>query len=123
MKLDRTASAVSLAAELSHVFCCGLPMLVAILSAGAQIGFGSGFLLIHDVMHVWEVQILAGSGLLLIAGLILQYVSFRIDCRTTGCTHGDCEPRKMKVSGIFKIAVLMFAANVAFYILSGHGAA
>ncbi|MGI9406469.1 MAG: hypothetical protein ACR2O4_08870, partial [Hyphomicrobiaceae bacterium] len=98
MKLDRTASTVSLAAELSHVFCCGLPMLVAILSAGAQLGLGSGVLFVHDVMHAYEASILAGSGLLLIAGLILQYVSFRIDCRTTGCVHGDCEPKKMKVS-------------------------
>ncbi|MGI9388141.1 MAG: hypothetical protein ACR2OX_11990 [Methyloligellaceae bacterium] len=123
MKLNRAAGSVSIAAELSHVFCCGLPVVVALLSAGAQVGLGSGFLFIHDIMHAYERPILAGSGLLLVAGLILQYVSFRIDCRNTGCAHSDCAPKKMQVSWIFRIAVVMYAANLAFYFLSGHGLA
>ncbi len=120
-KLRRTANFVSLAAELSHVFCCGIPMLVAILSAGTQLGLGGGFLFLHDILHGYEVPIFVGSGLLLLVGFGLHYLSFFLDCRETGCVHSDCSPKKFKVGWIFSVALVLFAANLAFYLLSNHG--
>ena len=121
-RIQSTAAAVSLLAELSHIFCCGLPVLVAVLSVGSQIGLGGGFLAFHALVHNYEVMILAGSGLLLALGLALHYVSFRINCRATGCAHDDCEPVKFRVGWIFAIALVLYCANIAFFVLSGHGA-
>ncbi len=122
-KFKSVATAASLIAELSHIFCCGLPIFVAVLSAGSQIGLGGGFVVFHELMHDYERLILIGSGMLLVIGLLLHYVSHQIDCRTTGChgAHGDCAPKKFRVGWIFTIAVALYAANLAFYVLSGHG--
>ena len=120
-RFQRAATTASLLAELSHVFCCGLPILVAVLSAGSQIGFGGAFLAFHGLIHDYEVVILAASGALLAFGLSLHYVSYQIDCRSTGCAHGDCEPKKFRVGWIFTIAVGIYAANLAFYVIAGHG--
>jgi len=119
--IQRVATSASLIAELSHIFCCGLPIFIAVMSAGSQVGFGGGFMAFHGLIHHYEVQILAGSGLLLAIGLMLHWVSYKIDCRTTGCHHGACEPKKFRVGWIFTIALVLYAANVTFYIYSGHG--
>lgn len=118
---QRAATTASLLAELSHVFCCGLPIFVAVMSTGSQIGFGGAFLAFHGVIHDYEVQILIASGLLLAFGLGLHYVSHQINCRATGCAHSDCEPKKFRVGWIFTIALVLFGANLAFYFISGHG--
>ena len=99
-------------------------MFVAVVSAGSQIGLGGGFAAFHDIIHAYERQVLMGSGLLLAFGLLLQYISYQIDCRTTGCagSHGDCAPKKFRVGWIFSIATALYASNLAFYFLSGHGA-
>ena len=60
------------------------------------------------------------SGAVLAVGLALHYVSYQINCRASGCAHDDCEPKKFRVGWIFTIAVALFAANLAFYVLSGH---
>ena len=120
-KIQSTAAAVSLVAELSHIFCCGLPIIVAVLSVGSQVGLGGAFLAIHAVMHNYEIMILAGSGLLLAMGLALHYVSYYINCRAAGCAHDDCEPVKFRVGWIFAIALVLYSANIAFFFLSGHG--
>jgi hypothetical protein len=122
-KFKSAATTVSLLAELSHIFCCGLPIFVAVLSAGSQIGVG-GLAAFHGVMHDYERLILAGSGALLTLGLVLHYISYQIDCRTIACgdAHGDCAPKKFRVGWIFSVAVVLYAANLAFYFLSGHGA-
>ena len=122
-RIQSAAGAVSLLAELSHIFCCGLPIFVAVMSAGSQIGLGGGFIAFHGLIHNYEVMILIGSGLLLALGLALHYVSYRINCRTTGCAHDDCEPVKFRVGWIFAIALVLYGANIAFFILSGHGSA
>ena len=121
MRIQRAATTASLVAELSHIFCCGLPIFVAVVSAGSQIGLGGSFLAFHAIMHDYEVPILIGSGLLLAFGLLLHYISFRINCRATGCAHSDCTPMKFRVGWIFTIAIVLYAANLAFYVLSGHG--
>ena len=124
-KFQKAATTVSLLAELSHIFCCGLPIVIAVMSAGSQVGLGGGFLAFHTLIHDYEYQILVGSGLLLAVGLLLHYVSYQIDCRTTGCghVHDDCGPKKFRVGWIFSIAIALYAANLTFYVLSGHGAA
>jgi|GEM_PF-4014507 len=120
ISLKKTAAAFSVLAELGHVFCCGLPVLIAVLSAGGQIGLGGIFLSYHDQIHAYESRILIGSGLLLALGLALHFVSHRIDCRSKGGDHDDCRPAKFRIGWLFSIALCLFVGNVAFYLYSGH---
>lgn len=119
-RYQRAASTVSLLAELSHVFCCGLPILVAVMTTGTQIGLGGFFLSYHGLIHDYERLILIGSGVLLALGLALHYVSYQISCRAV-CEHGPCETQKFRVGWIFTIALTLYVANLIFYFASGHG--
>ena len=121
MRFQKVATTTTLLAELSHVCCCGLPIFVAVVSAGSQIGLVGGFATVHAWMHVYEVPLLVGSGSMLIFGASLQYLSFRLDCRSTGCAHDDCRPKKFRVSWILGVAIALYAVNIVFYFLSGHG--
>ncbi len=108
-------------AELSHVFCCGLPMLAAIMSAGSQVGLSGSFVAFHHFTHAYEVPILIGSGLLLLTAFLLQVISYRVECNQAICQHGDCTPRKFRVSWIFVVALALFVVNVSVFYWSGHG--
>ncbi len=120
-KLQRTATFFSLVAELSHIFCCGIPMLVAVLSTIMQIGLGGSFLFLHDLLHNYEIPIFIGSGLMLLLGLGLHYLSFYLDCRSTGCEHADCTPKKFRVGRVFIFAATLFAVNLTFFLLAHYG--
>ncbi len=91
------------------------------MSAGSQIGFGGAFLVFHKFIHDYELYILIGSGLLLAFGFALHFFSYWMDCRANGCMHSDCSPKKFRVGWIFTIALALYAANLAFYFISGHG--
>ena len=121
MKSHRATAAAVVIAELSHVFCCGLPIVVAVMSTGSQIGMGGAFLAFHALVHDYEKAILAASGAMLGVGFLLHYVSFHLDCRATECSQSDCAPQRFRVGWIFIIAVALYAGNLAFYFISGHG--
>jgi hypothetical protein len=121
-RLTKISNATVIVAELSHIFCCGLPLLMAVLATSMQVGVSSSLLFLHYKLHAYEIPILIGSGLLLVVGLLLQYISHRLDCRSTGCHHEPCAPKKMKVSKLFIFAVAMYAVNIAIYVLTDHGA-
>ena len=118
-RLKRTTTAVSLLAELSHIFCCGLPVFFAVMSAGSQIGIGGAFLAFHSLMHDYERMILIGSGVFLALGLGLHFLSFLIDHRANVGNVGNTEPFRM--GWILALALVLYAANIAFYFVSGHG--
>jgi len=120
ISFKKTAAAFSVVAELAHIFCCGLPVLIAVMSAGGQLGLGGIFLTYHGRIHEYEIHILVGSGLLLAIGLALHFISHRIDCQSADRGHEDCRSTKFRVGGIFSIALILFVANVVFYLVSGH---
>jgi hypothetical protein len=117
---NRAATGLSVMAELTHVFCCGIPLTVAALSLGTVGGAFTSLHAFHDVMHIYEVRILLGSGLILALSGALQYLSFRLDCRQTGCHHGDCSPKKFRASLLFKLATLAYGLNLLLFMLLDH---
>jgi hypothetical protein len=108
-----------IASEVSHVFCCVLPSLFSVLTIligmgvlGAMPLWMDGF---HDIMHNYEIPLMAMSGTVVLLGWALHFVAKRIDCRDTGCSHGGCSSSKRKSLRILKIATVLFVVNVAIY--------
>jgi hypothetical protein len=105
--------------ETSHVFCCVLPTLISLFSLLAGLGLMSvlpaGWLAFHEMMHRWEIPMIALSGGILVFGWVMHFISRRLDCHSTGCGHGPCAPEKNKAVTILKIASVMFAVNIAIY--------
>ncbi|MEM8971411.1 MAG: hypothetical protein AAGD43_05015 [Pseudomonadota bacterium] len=120
-RLKSTATTVSLLAELSHIFCCGLPIFIAVMSAGSQIGFGGAFVVFHRFIHDYELHILIGSGLLLAFGFGLHIFSHWMECHSPEHNHHKSKPKRFRIGWIFSIALILYVANLSFYFISGHG--
>lgn len=77
---ERHAHVAHMAVVGLHTVCCGLPIAAGTLVALAGVGAGGVVLLadgLHDLLHSYEVWVLAGSGLLLAAGILLEGVARR----------------------------------------------
>jgi len=108
--------------ETMHVFCCVIPTVISIVSlltgaVGAAALMPAGILVLHEFMHHYEVPMIIVSGGLLILGWVLQGISYRIDCHSTGCGHGPCKPKKNMSVYVLIGATILFIFNTAIYLL------
>ena len=110
---------VCVTSEISHFFCCGLPVLFSILSLLSGLGLvaamPAGVYAIHEAMHGFEVPMIITSGFIIVLGWALHYIAYRLDCRSTGCAHGPCAPKKKRSGKVLFIATALFAFNVIGY--------
>ena len=108
-----------LTSEISHFFCCGLPIIFSILSllstAGLTAAMPSGLEHIHHLTHDYEVPMIIGSAVILAMGWGLHYIAYLIDCRTTGCVHVPCAPKKKRSGKVLIIATMLFSFNLIAY--------
>ena len=110
--------------EISHFFCCGLPVIFSLMSllssAGLMATMPVGLENVHHAMHDYERPLIAVSFAILMMGWMLHYVAYRIDCRKTGCGHGPCAPKKRRSGKVLIIATILFAVNLASYAALHH---
>ncbi len=110
--------------EISHVFCCGLPMVFSLLSLMSGVGLvatmPSGLAFLHEKLHGYEIPMIVTSGAIIIMGWVLNYIAYRIDCHNTGCAHGPCTPKKKRSAKVLYIATGLFLLNVTGYFLIHH---
>lgn len=109
-----------LASELTHVFCCGLPVVVSTLSLMASLGLISvlptGIMALHDIMHAYEMPMIIASAAVLALGWALHHISERLNCvKDSDCHHEPCAPKKKKASKVLWFATVLFAVNVSVY--------
>lgn len=118
-KLQNTIYWAIIATEASHIFCCILPTLFSILGLLAGIGIiglmPAWMTEFHETLHGWEVPVVIVSGIVVVLGWGLLFISRRIDCHDTGCEHGACAPKKDKAGLVLKIATVLFFVNVMIW--------
>ena len=109
--------------QLSHIFCCGLPAVVALLSllsgAGLMSALPGALSHSHEIFHAWETSIFIFSAIVLAIGWGLDIAARKVDCHDTGCGHPPCEPVKQRAHFTLKIATVLFLANL-FILLFAH---
>jgi hypothetical protein len=124
-KYKNTVLTAIVLSEASHIFCCVLPTVFSIVSLLSGIGIISalplGWVHIHDMLHHYEVPMIALSGLVLALGWGLHwYTEHMMTDQTethTHCCHGPCEPKKNKVHFVLKAATVLFVVNVSIYFI------
>lgn len=120
-RTQQLTSYLALISEISHVFCCVLPSIFSIMTVMVGLGvMGAvpvGFVQFHALMHGWEIPIMITSGVILLMGWTLHIISEKLDCRSTGCHHEPCTPKKKKTARVLKIATFLFVVNVGIYSL------
>ncbi len=105
--------------ETGHLFCCVFPTVFSLLGFLAGLGMIAALppsmIAFHELMHMWEVPIIALSGVLLGLGWAVHHYSQQMDCHDTGCAHGACAPAKKRADIVLKIATCLFLFNVLIY--------
>ena len=123
-RLQGTVGWLALASGLSHLFCCGIPFVVSVVSLVATTGFfvslPAGLEYLHDFIHGHEVLVLSVSGLILLLGWVLHAYAKSLDCRRTGCDHPPCGSSKARSLGILVIATALFVVNAVSYFFLHH---
>lgn len=118
--LSKSLTWAVILSETGHLFCCVFPTVFSILSLLAGFGMVAALppsmVAFHDMMHHWEVPIIAVSGVILVLGWIADHYSRKMDCHDTGCGHGACAPRKNRAHIVLKIATALFLFNVIVYV-------
>lgn len=118
-KVQGVFSWVVILSECSHVFCCVLPTMFSVLTLLVGMGMMGGLPIwmqnAHEVLHAWEIPMIAFSGMVLLVGWGLQILSKRMDCHDTGCGHGACAPKKDRSELVLKIATILFLVNITVY--------
>ena len=118
-RIQGTINWLSVTSEISHFFCCGIPIVFSLISllanAGILAAMPVGLEAVHDVMHHYEIPLIIMSAVIITSGWVLHYVAKRIDCRNTGCAHPPCDKKKNKSSRILFIATILFVVNLMSY--------
>lgn len=111
--------------EMSHLFCCVLPTVFSVMSLFVGLGLIStmppALHEMHEVIHQWEIPLIAFSGAVVGLGWLIDGVSARMDCHDTGCAHGPCSPQKRKAHIVLKVASALFVFNVLIYGVFHYG--
>ncbi len=123
-KLQTLIGWACITSEISHVFCCGLPMVFSVMSLMSGLGLvatmPSGLNFLHEALHDYEIPMIMASGFILVVGWGLHYIAYRIDCHDTGCVHGSCQPKKNRSARVLIIATGLFVLNISGYFLLHH---
>lgn len=123
-RLQKVITSSIIISELSHIFCCGLPVLFSLVSLLSVLGVTSAlpgfFIDLHDAMHVYEIPMIIFSGMMIFTGWTLHFISEKLDCHNTGCGHEPCAPKKKRSSKLLQFASILFLINVSAYFLL-HG--
>jgi hypothetical protein len=104
-----------------HVLCCGLPLLLSIGTIASLIGLGSGGVFHPAWFDAYEERLLMlSASILAITGLV-QFISYRLDCRrmaASHCHHAPCDKKKRLARNLYGFAVALFAINLIIFALS-----
>ena len=107
--------------QVSHVLCCGLPMVIGLLGLVSGLGLmatmPAGLVFLHEALHAYETLIIVTSGIIILMGWALHYIAYRIDCRNTGCVHEPCAPKKKRSGKVLMFASGLFVFNITAYLL------
>lgn len=108
--------------ETSHVFCCVFPTLFSLIGLLAGIGMVATlppFMIeLHDMLHHWELPMIAFSGGILAFGWGATLYSEKVETdhvHGPDCVHHHGDHKNKKVHLVLKIATVLFVFNVFVY--------
>lgn len=111
---------ISALSMLPHIFCCGVPAIMALISLGTTVGL-AGVLATNrlyqlvDAYH--EILISLAVGSVLVSG-ILNYWAYRLDARAAAqlaCRHPACKPKKTSNFKIFFLSCGLLLLDLAWF--------
>ncbi|QQG35374.1 MAG: hypothetical protein HYS17_07400 [Micavibrio aeruginosavorus] len=105
-----------LASEVSHLFCCILPTLAAVLSLAVGVGMlPTAFATLHDIIHGYEVPVIIFSAIMLLLGWGAYCMALKTDCHALGHDEHKCHRTTDRSKIILLIGTCLFFVNLTIY--------
>lgn len=117
--LRRRALWLSVTSILPHLLCCMLPTVAALMSLGTTLGLAATLAdnPLYRLVDQYHTQLLIMAVLSVVVSGVLNYVSWRVDCRTDGhCHHPPCAPKKRTAQKVFIASCLLLVLDVSWYL-------
>lgn len=116
-KLRRNIVWFVIASEVSHLFCCVLPTLAALLSLAVGVGLlPTAFTALHDVIHGYEIPIITFSAIMLGLGWWAYWLARRTDCHALGHDEHACHKTTDRSKVYLLIGTVLFVMNFLIFI-------
>lgn len=116
-KLRRNIVWLVIASEVSHLFCCVLPTLAALLSLAVGVGLlPTAFTALHDIIHGYEIPIIAFSAAMLGLGWWAYWLATRTDCHALGHDEHACHKTTDRSKVYLIIGTALFMMNFVIFI-------
>ena len=115
-KLRRNIVWLVIASEVSHLFCCVLPTLGAVLSLVVGIGLlPTGFTVLHEIIHGYEVPAIIFAAVTLGLGWWAYWMAKRTDCHSLGHDEHACHKTTDRSKIYLLIGSALFVMNLTIY--------
>jgi hypothetical protein len=117
--LRRRALWLSVTSILPHLLCCMLPTVAALMSLGTTLGLAATLAdnPLYRLVDQYHTQLLLVAVLSVAVSGVLNFVSWRVDCRTNGhCHHPPCAPKKRAAQRVFIVSCLLLVLDVSWYV-------
>lgn len=114
-----TTGIISALSILPHIFCCGIPVAMALISLGTTIGL-AGVLAsnpLYRFVDEYHTVLLGVAITSVVLSGILNFIAWRIDCHEAAshCHHGDCAPKKRGSFKIFLFSLALLCFDIAWF--------
>lgn len=117
---------ISSLSMLPHLFCCGIPAIMALISLGTTVGL-AGVLasnpLYQFVDKYHEILITLAVSSVLLSGFLNLWAA-RLDARAAAqlaCRHPSCKPKKTSNFSIFYLSCALLMLDLAWFATEKFG--
>lgn len=116
-KLRRNIIWLVIASEVSHLFCCVLPTLAAVLSLAVGVGMLPTALAgLHEIIHGYEVPVIIFSAIMLLLGWGAYRMAIKTDCHALGHDEHTCHRTSDRSKIYLLIGTGLFFVNLTIYL-------
>lgn len=115
-KMRRHIGWLVLVSEVSHLFCCVLPTVAAVLSLAVGVGMlPTAFTSLHEIIHGYEIPVIIFSAITLLLGWGAYRMAMNTDCHELGHDEHKCHRTADRSKVYLLIGTGLFFINLTVY--------
>ncbi len=121
--LQKITTTMLIGSSLVHLLCCGLPLLLGLVSIAAWAGWNGALQFSIPHLHDYEGVMIAASGGLILLTAIANFIATKINCTKDNfagqisCHHEPCDKEKTFAQKIFIVALTFWIINFIHFAL------